>query len=40
MIKTYSESYKPTSFKHRITWNLGNLFGVTFIRIRILEVTS
>ena len=37
MIITYSESNKPRLIKHKLYWVLGNLFGISFIRIRSVK---
>ena len=37
MTITYSESNKPYLIKHRLFWMFGNLFGISFIRIRSVK---
>ena len=37
MTVTYSESNKPCLLKHRLFWTFGNLFGISFIRIRSVK---
>jgi|TARA_R110000744_G_scaffold257131_2_gene372568 hypothetical protein len=34
---TYSEGRKPVSIKYKTMWNLGNIIGLSFIKVRAIK---